>query len=122
MNSTCETVANTEPLCVVLCRAAEEVRRLAENLASLDRAIGRAVISVEAGEMEKLQHADTVRQGLEGLSQFFTALAETADPETMCDPVMAVRDIPMRAQARRLALLPHNLPQATDPDDELWDL
>lgn len=115
-------IESTEPVSVVLCRAAKELRGLAENLESLDRAIGRAVISVNAGDMEELQYADMVRQGLDGLSRFLTALAETAEPEAVCDPVIAVRDLPMRSQARRLALLPHAPPQPADPDSELWDL
>lgn len=107
-----------EPLRAVLGRASAEARRLAEDLTLLDRTIGRAIQSASADEARDLQQADAIRQGLEGLSRFFATLAETTEPTIMCDPAQAIRNVPLRAQARRLAL---THPQADDPEDELWD-
>lgn len=107
-----------EPLQAVLGRASVEIRRLAEDLTVLDRTIGQAIRSASADEAKDLQQADAIRQGLEGLARFFATLGETMDPATMCNPAQAIRNIPLRAQARRLAL---THPQEDDPEDELWD-
>ncbi|WP_147391951.1 hypothetical protein [Paracoccus onubensis] len=107
-----------EPMRAVLGRASVEARRLAEDLTALDRTIGRAIQSAGADDLRDLQQADAIRQGLEGLSRFFATLAETTDPAIMCDPAQAIRNVPLRAQAQRLA---QTLLQTDTPEDELWD-
>ncbi len=118
MTSDTTTQNRTEPLQTVLGRASAEARCLTEELAVLDRVIGRVIPSANAEEIRDLQQADAICQGLEGLARFLAALAEATDPAVMCNPVLAARNVPMRAQAGRLAkgLLP-----VPGPEDELWD-
>lgn len=118
MNSFDIILDQSEPLQAVLGRASAEARRLTEELAVLDRVIGRVILSANAEEIPDLQQADAICQGLEGLSRFLTALAEATDPAVMCNPVLAARNVPMRAQAGRLAKGPLPVP---GPEDELWD-
>ena len=120
--SKAENLAEYQPLKMVLGRVSDEARQVTDDLALLDRAISRAVAMASAEELEDLQKADSVRQRLEGLSRFLEALAHRMDPEVMCNPVLAAQEIPMRAQAQRLAILPPNAPPVTDRDSELWEM
>lgn len=93
---------SVEPVFQVLQRAASEAAALAADLTQLDHEIGRVLDKVEGMNIDGLQCADSVRQGLEGLSQFLVALSDSVDPEITCDPSKAASGLGMQAQAQRL--------------------
>ncbi|MDD7972421.1 hypothetical protein [Roseinatronobacter alkalisoli] len=104
-----------------LLRAADEARLLSQQAARLDANIGAALAQADPGVTRDLQNADILRQGLEGLTQFLTALVETLDRDGTCNPVVATEALLMRDQSLRLAHGAAFSPAKTVSAADLWD-
>lgn len=79
--------------------ASREARRLADGLATLDRALGEACAAGRLGTAA-LQAADLLRQEAEGLAQFLAALTAQTGGSPGCEAAAA--ELRLEAQANRL--------------------
>lgn len=105
----------------VLLYVAQEARLLSRKAAGLDAELSKAVAHAEFPVRAELQMTDLLRQELEGLEQFITALAGTLDADGHCLPCDAARHLSIRAQAARLGKI--NAAESPPPNgiSELWE-
>ncbi|MCC5959277.1 MAG: hypothetical protein JJU08_08040 [Rhodobacteraceae bacterium] len=90
------------PIAEGLSRAADEAIFLSRHAEHLDASIAAALGRSHPAEAQKLQNADLIRQGLEGLAVFLGALATTVDEHGTCCPAQAAAKVLMKEQSRRL--------------------
>lgn len=90
------------PVADVLLRVAHEARLLSQKAAQLDAEISKAVTKADFSVRPGFQSADLLRQELDGLEQFITALVDTLDEDGRCAPCDATLNLTLRAQAMRL--------------------
>jgi Lon protease-like protein len=103
---------------------AEPLRLAAIELAELARAgdqLQRVIVRLAAGAgaldaelMEEAQGADLLSQRLEGMAAFLRALADAVPAGAAIDVRVAMIDLTLAEQARRLAGPPGSAPTATD--------
>ena len=98
-------------------RAAAEAHRIAEGLTRIDVALGAMVQESDAAA-RSLQAADLLRQEVEGLSRFLSALAEQADPQARCDTAAVLSQLALGAQAGRLGAVART--PEMEMSDDLW--
>lgn len=101
----------------ILSRAATEARQIAQGLGRIDAALGTLLHATGIEAATPLQSADLLRQEVEGLASFLSALADQAAQGRALDGVAAADGLPLAAQARRLTGLPDA--QCAGLDD-LW--
>lgn len=107
------------PVAEALARMAHETRLLSQEAADLDAGISKLLLQSTIAEQHGLHAADMLRQGLEGLEQFITLLADTIGPDGCCAPGHAARHLGLQAQAMRLR--GDDTGPTHDTAPELWD-
>ncbi|WFE74031.1 hypothetical protein [Roseinatronobacter sp. S2] len=90
------------PIAEGLSRAADEARFLSREAEHLDASIAAALGQSSPADSNGLQNADLIRQGLEGLALFLSALATTVDEQGTCCPAQAATKVMMKEQSGRL--------------------
>lgn len=104
-----------------LLRAVDEARFLSLEAECLDATIGDALSQVGRADATRLQNADLLRQGLDGLAQYLEALTSTIDDKGTCCPAAASAGLLMAAQSKRLQKAAPSEQKSTAQDcSEFW--